>query len=186
MEPGGQGPHRRPPWRDWKVGEASEASWRGVGAGGCPGREVSSSGREEALLESPGEELTERRGRPRVRAAAPSRAGHPPLSAEAAAEEEESRPRDLQRPPARGLEHLPAEGSPIRAASFPLPGTGGPAPGRSRMGSGGTLLPAHLPLLPGPAPPAPPGPQGTHTNQCSPRTISSCPPSRVRASRRAW
>lgn len=67
MEPGGQGPHRRPPWRDWKVGEASEASWRGVGAGGCPGREVSSSGREEALLESPGEELTERRGRPRAR-----------------------------------------------------------------------------------------------------------------------
>lgn len=36
------------------------------------------------------------------------------------------------------------------------------------------------------SPARPPGPQGTHTNQCSPRTISSCPPSRVCASRRAW
>lgn len=36
------------------------------------------------------------------------------------------------------------------------------------------------------ASPSPPSPRGTHTNQCSPRSISSCPANRARASRRAW
>lgn len=35
-------------------------------------------------------------------------------------------------------------------------------------------------------PVCPPGPRGTHTNQCSPRSMSSCPASRACASRRAW
>lgn len=37
-------------------------------------------------------------------------------------------------------------------------------------------------------PPCPPhsAPGCTHTNQCSPRSIISCPASKVRASHRAW
>lgn len=105
-------------------------------------------------------------------------AGHPPLGAQAAAEEQEGHPRDLQCPPARGLERLPAKVCRVRAPSSlggerPAPVGRGPGP----CGRGLSCLPA-LPSCPALG--------GTHTNQYSPRSISSCPASRARASHRAW
>lgn len=128
-----------------------------------------------------GEEQTERRAEGSERAPSlqpPPWAGHPPLIAQAAAEEEEGHSRDLQRPLARGLEYLPAEGSPSQIRL--LPGDPGhPCPWPQPQGSVDEVRLSS-------ASPSPPSPRGTHTNQCSPRSISSCPANRARASRRAW
>ena len=70
-----------------------------------------------------GEEQTERRADGSERGSCqlrpPPWTEHPPLSAEAAAEEEEGHPRDLQRPPARGLEYLSAKGSLSQSCLLP-------------------------------------------------------------------
>lgn len=80
-----------------------------------------------------GEEQTERRAEGSQLASGllrpPPRAGHPPLGAQAAAEEEEGHPQDLQCPPAGGLERLPAEGG---EPASELPSPRGRARARSR------------------------------------------------------
>lgn len=79
-----------------------------------------------------GEEQTERRAERSQLASGPLRrpppwAGHPPLGAQAAAEEEEGHPQDLQRPPAGRLERLPAEGG-EPASELPSPRGQGTCP----------------------------------------------------------
>lgn len=75
---------------------------------------------------------------------------------------------------------LPREGS--RRQSCLLPGarararSRGPSTAWRARAAGPTRSPA-LPSAPAP---------GTHTSQCSPRNISSCPAHSARASRRAW
>ena len=70
-EPEGQGPHRPTAQRDWKAGEVSAASWQGRGMLSplsLPGRLAALNWRRQrAVLESPGEEQTEKRGQPRAR-----------------------------------------------------------------------------------------------------------------------
>lgn len=123
-EPEGQGPHRPTARRDWKVGEVSAASWQ---RGACPllsawqgGCQLWTGGGKGHCWKARGRNRQRGGAGPAPTAALPQ-AGHPPLRAEAAAEEEESHARELQHPPARGLEHLPVDGNPIRAASFPEP-----------------------------------------------------------------
>lgn len=73
-------------------------------------------------------------------------------------------------------------GARVRAAFSPGPTALCLQPGSQCWAEGVRVAwPAQLPA----GPPAPTL-QGTHTNQCSPRSISSCPASRACASRRAW